>query len=173
MAQKRTWQRLLSALALALVCTATQATPLATAPQWKDLRAEQQQVLAPLARDFDSLNTTQRIKWAGISDRFAAMTPDEQRRVQARMRAWAKLSPEERNKARSQYKRLRKLPADQRPELGKRWEEYKSLPAREKTKLRAPDPSPVERDRFQPLPREWVLPPYLRPQRAAQPRKAD
>ena len=63
--------------------------------------------------------------------------------------------------------------ADQRPELGKRWEEYKSLPAREKTKLRAPDPSPVERDRFQPLPREWVLPPYLRPQRAAQPRKAD
>jgi hypothetical protein len=173
MAQTRTWHRLLSALALALACSTGWAGPLPSAPQWKDLSPAQQKVLDPLAHDFDTMGVTPRIKWAGIANRFATMTPDEQRRVQARMRAWTRLSPEQRSKARSQYRRLRKLPGDQRPQLGKRWEEYKSLPATEKSRLRAPDPAPVERDRYQAIPREWLAPPYLRPQRGAQPRKAD
>lgn len=172
MAQARTWQRFLTAAALALACSLpVWASPLPSAPSWKELSPAQQKVLSPLEHDFDKMGPTRRIKWAGIADRFALMTPDEQARVQARMRAWAKLSPEERNKARTQYKRLRKIPGDQRPQLGKRWEEYKSLPAKEKSRLRTPSQPPIERDRYQNVPREWLIPPYLRPLRSALPRK--
>ena len=65
-------------------------------PGWSQLTAPQKAVLAPLARDWDGLDNIQRRKWLGIVERYPGMKPEEQQRMQERMREWAALTPEQR-----------------------------------------------------------------------------
>ena len=58
-------------------------------PAWKDLSPTQQQALSPLATEWDKLDTTHKSKWLALIKKFVVMKPDEQMRVQERMRAWA------------------------------------------------------------------------------------
>ena len=76
------------------------ATPQKKPPTWGELTQEQQQILAPLAGDWDNLEPARKRNWIGIAKRYPKMKPDEQARAQRRMQAWAKLTPEERQKAR-------------------------------------------------------------------------
>jgi len=75
-------------------------------PAWAELTAEQQQVLANLKADWDSLEPDRRQKWIAIAKRYPRMKPLEQERVQRRMQTWATLSPEQRRQARENYKHL-------------------------------------------------------------------
>jgi len=63
-------------------------------PAWAELTAEQQQILAPLKPDWDTLDPERRQKWIGIAKRYPRMKAQEQERVQRRMQAWARLTPE-------------------------------------------------------------------------------
>ena len=56
--------------------------------------------LAPLAEEWDQLEPLRRQKWLGIIKRYASMKPDEQARVQEKMREWVQLTPAERRQAR-------------------------------------------------------------------------
>jgi hypothetical protein len=103
---------------------AAPAQPPAPKPPWSQLTGAQQAVLAPLKEDWDEIDTTRRKKWLGIADRYPRMKPDEQQRLQARMRDWAKLSPEQRRIAREKYKTLKKMPPDQREQVKTQWREY-------------------------------------------------
>ena len=115
---------------------ASTATKKAPKPAWSELSPAQQQVLAPLASEWDKMDSTRRRKWLGIAQRYPKMTPQQQQRLQQRMTDWVKLSPEERRAARERYQRLKKLPPDKRKQVSKQWEEYQqSL---------APPPPPVE-----------------------------
>lgn len=78
-----------------------------------------------------------RKKWLGIAARYDTMKPDEQQRVQRRMREWAKLAPEERRQAREKYKPLQNIDPEQRAALHSNWEDYKALPDAEKKRLQA------------------------------------
>jgi hypothetical protein len=105
-------------------------------PAWAELTAEQQQVLAPLKADWDSLEPDRRQKWIAIAKRYPRMKQLEQERVQRRMQTWATLSPEQRRQARENYKHLAKAP---RPapnkDLRQAWAEYQALSPYERESL--------------------------------------
>jgi hypothetical protein len=115
------------------VAKAAPAQP-AVKPMWTDLTPAQQQALAPLSGEWDKLNSARKSKWLVIGNKYAAMTPDEQQRVQARMREWVKLTPEQRRMARESYTRAKKLDPNQKSE---HWEKYQQLPEEQKKKLAA------------------------------------
>jgi hypothetical protein len=102
--------------------------------QWKDLSPPQQLALDPLKTEWDHMETVRRQKWLDIANRYSSMKPDEQLRVQERMRAWLKLTPEERRVARENYTLSKKIDKGQK---SAQWEQYQQLPEEEKRKLAA------------------------------------
>jgi hypothetical protein len=98
-------------------------------PLWSELSPKQQAVLAPLAADWDSLDTMRRKKWVSIANRYPRMTQDQQQRLQDRMQAWAKLTPAQRRVARENYQSLRQLPRPQRGEVKQKWQQYQQSAA--------------------------------------------
>ena len=110
-------------------------------PAWAELTAEQQQVLAPLKNDWDTLEVERRQKWLQIAKRYPKMKQLEQERVQRRMQVWANLSPEQRRQARENYKRLVKAPRPEKKSLREQWAEYQALPPHERESLAPPKPT--------------------------------
>lgn len=108
--------------------------PVVADPPWKDLTPAQQQALAPLATEWDKLDILHKSKWLAISRKFVTMKPDEQMRIQERMRAWAALTPDQRRVARESYARTKKLNTDQK---SAQWEQYQQLPEEQKKHLAA------------------------------------
>jgi hypothetical protein len=105
-------------------------------PGWSLLSTQQQAILTPLAADWDKLDNIRRKKWLGIAERYPAMKPEEQRRVQDRMREWATLTPDQRAKARDTYKEFNQLPSEQKQTVKQKWEAYSNLPHEEKQRMR-------------------------------------
>ena len=105
-------------------------------PSWQELTVAQKIILAPLSDDWDAMEFYRRKTWLNMATRFAEMTPQEQRRIQEQMQAWAKLSPEEQIIAREIYQKTANMPAAQKQQLRQQWEEYSNLPEAEKEKLK-------------------------------------
>ena len=101
----------------------------AARPLWTELSPKQQSVLAPLAAEWDNLDTVRRKKWVTIANRYPKMQQDERARLQRRMQAWAALTPAQRSEARENYKTLRQLPRPPRGELRQKWDQQKKVPA--------------------------------------------
>ena len=134
--------RLAGRLAIALLaglfaCASLAAAPPKKNPSWSDLTAEQQQILKPLANDWNALDAPRRAKWLGIATRYPGMSPTEQKRMQTRMTDWVKLTPDQRRNAREQYRKIGKLPPEKREEVTQQWEEYQQLPDHIKKNLAA------------------------------------
>ena len=108
--------------------------PTVVKPLWAELNPAQQQALAPLASEWDTLDAVRKNKWLAIGNKFGSMKPEEQQRMQERMRDWVKLTPEQRRLARENYVRAKKLNPDQK---SAQWEQYQQLPEEEKKKLAA------------------------------------
>lgn len=102
--------------------------------EWSKLSAAQQQALSPLAGDWGRLDTFRKEKWLELANRFASMSPEEQARMQDRMRDWVKLSPEQRRLARESFARAKKMDAQQK---SKQWEQYQQLSEEKKQQLAA------------------------------------
>jgi hypothetical protein len=116
---------------------AVSATKVSTAlshPLWNELTPLQQQALAPLAGEWNKLDSFRKNKWLAIGNKYASMKPEEQQRVQERMRDWVKLTPEQRRVARESYARAKKLNPDQKTE---QWQRYQQLPEEQKKQLAA------------------------------------
>lgn len=64
------------------------------------------------------------------------MNPDEQQRMQDRMREWSKLTPEQRAKIRDTYKDFNQLPPEQKRVVKQKWQAYSNLSDEEKQRLR-------------------------------------
>ena len=109
-------------------------------PDWVQLTSEQQQILAPLASDWNNFDATQRKKWLLTAKRYPKMKPEQQQRLQTQMRDWAKLTPEQRTIARENYKKLAKQPPEKREVVKKKWQEHQEL--KQATPKSAP-PAPV------------------------------
>lgn len=109
----------------------------ANAPEkilWKNLSPAQQQALEPLAGEWDQMDAVRKQKWLGIANRYAKMKPDEQVRVQERMREWVRMTPEERRQVRQNYARAQKLNPTQKSTS---WESYQQLTDEQKKELAA------------------------------------
>ncbi|MFB9241283.1 DUF3106 domain-containing protein [Massilia antarctica] len=108
------------------------AAPLGDKLLWKDLSRPQQLALDPLKGEWDNMETARKQKWVDIANRYSSMKPDEQLRVQERMRDWIKLTPAERRLARENYTLSKKLDKSKK---SVEWEKYQQLPDEEKKKL--------------------------------------
>lgn len=106
--------------------------PLPGKPMWKDLSPPQQVALDPLKGEWDRMETMRKQKWLDIANRYASMKPDEQLRMQERMRDWTRLTPDERRLARENYTLSKKIDKSQK---SAEWEKYQQLPEEEKKKL--------------------------------------
>lgn len=142
----KTLLALIVTLCIAFPAAAAQSQPAAKKaprPQWSELTPAQQEVLAPLRRDWEELDTTRRKKWIAIADRYPTMKPAAQKRLQKRMQEWAQLTPQERQEARERYKRMRKLSRERRKEIKEQWEESQAV-APEATPEPTPGAPPAE-----------------------------
>jgi len=126
----KTFAALIIALCLACPVLAAESTgtrkPTAIKPSWSDLTPVQQTILAPLAKEWDRMDSARRRNWLRIAERYPKMKPAEQQRLQKRMRDWAQLTPAQRQAARENYLRLRKLSAEQRRQIQESWEQYQN-----------------------------------------------
>jgi len=108
------------------------AVPPIIGPSWVELPPRQQQILAPLAADWDQFDAGRRKKWLEIADRYPKMGAEEQARLQAQMDAWSKLTPEQRHAARTKYRNVLKASPEQKEALKHMWNQYQALPEDQK-----------------------------------------
>ena len=83
-------------------------------PRWGELSGPQRSALAPLEREWPSIDRERKQKWLQIAGRFPTMAPTEQTRIQARMTEWTRLTPAERGRARMAYQEAKQVPAPDR-----------------------------------------------------------
>jgi len=128
-------------VALSLTASGPTAAQNTTAPSsggaksdWSALTAEQRQALAPLATDWDSLDSSHKKKWLEIGNKFPAMQPEERSRIQRRMHEWSKLTPQQKYIARKNYRRAKKIGSRQKHA---HWQEYQQLSDEQKKRLAA------------------------------------
>lgn len=98
----------------------------------KKAGALDRQALLPLADEWDDMDALQKKKWLAISGKFAGLNPEQQARLQVRMREWSKLTPDERHVARESYSRAKGLGKEQKTA---EWERYQLLTEEQKKKL--------------------------------------
>ena len=84
------------------------------AQPWSELTPVQRQALAPLEAEWNNIDPVRQRKWLSIGNRFSAMNPEEQQRLQDRMRDWARLTPDQRRLARENFYRTKKLDSTQK-----------------------------------------------------------
>ena len=101
---------------------------------WNSLHPTQRTALAPLEKDWATIDASHRSKWLEIAARFPTMAPAEQQRVQGRMTEWARLSPAERGRARLSFQEAKQLSPQERQA---RWEAYQALPDTQRKALAA------------------------------------
>jgi hypothetical protein len=92
---------------------------------WGALSSSQKQILAPLQKDWPSLDAQRRQKWLEVASRYGNLPAEEQDRIRERMVEWARMTPAQRAGARLVFQEARQLPADERKA---RWEAYRALP---------------------------------------------
>jgi hypothetical protein len=105
-------------------------------PGWSLLSTQQKIILAPLAKDWDSMENIRRKKWLGIAERYPKLSKEEQTRVQQRMQEWAALTPAQRNKARDSYKEFNQLTPEKKQAFKQKWEAYSNLSEEEKKQVK-------------------------------------
>lgn len=99
---------------------------------WKELTAAQRQALAPLEKDWASIDQQRRRKWLEIAARFQSLPTDEQARMQERMSSWATLSPVERSQTRMLFQQAQQIAPQSRQE---KWEAYQALAPEQRQEL--------------------------------------
>lgn len=101
-------------------------------PAWSNLTAQQRGVLAPLERDWASIEAPRKAKWLEVASRFPSMPEGERQRVQERMAEWARMTPAERGRARLTFQEAKQLSPAERQQ---RWEAYQALPDERRREL--------------------------------------
>jgi hypothetical protein len=127
-------------LGLCLAFSAFAATAEKKQPDWSQLAPEEQQILAPLASDWNNFDDHRRKKWLLTAKRYPKMKPNAQLRLQTRMKDWAKLTPEQHSIARENYKKLAKQPPEKREAVKQKWQEHQQ---RVQTPATNAQPSPA------------------------------
>lgn len=99
---------------------------------WASLSVAQKTALAPLQRDWPTIESSSRDKWLEVASRFPTMPAAERQRVQDRMAEWARLTPTQRTQARLQFQEARQVsPLDRQA----KWEAYQALPEEQRREL--------------------------------------
>jgi hypothetical protein len=103
-------------------------------PSWSALTPQQRAALAPLQKEWPSIEARPRSKWLELARRMTAMSAPERERIQARMAEWARLTPSQRLQARLNFLDAQQLSPSERQA---RWEAYQALPSEQREALEA------------------------------------
>jgi hypothetical protein len=114
--------------------TPASARPDAGGPRWTELSAPHRKVLAPLAADWNGMDSRSKERWIDVAGRFPKMPPDEQQRANQRMGEWAHMSVAQRQQARMNFQETRDVSKEEREA---RWKAYQALPDEKKRELAA------------------------------------
>ncbi len=99
---------------------------------WVSLSPTQQQILAPLAKQWGKLDAFSQEKWLRVADRYPSLPPDAQQRVLDRMNKWAALPDSERGQARVRFQQAQQMSPEERQQ---RWQAYQALSPQEREEL--------------------------------------
>ncbi|TDR80568.1 DUF3106 domain-containing protein [Paludibacterium purpuratum] len=105
---------LLAAVMLSIAVTAT-AQP--AGPNWGELNAHQQAILAPVSAEWNRFAPEHKQKLLALATAYDCLSPLQQRRVDARLKAWADLSEEQQALARLHWQALQAMNPAQRAEV--------------------------------------------------------
>ncbi len=103
-----------------------------TGPTWASLNTQQRSILAPLERDWGSIDAPRKAKWIEVASRFPTMPATDQQRVRERMAEWARMTPAERGSARLSFQESKQMSPEQKQA---RWEAYQALPDEQRKAL--------------------------------------
>jgi hypothetical protein len=112
--------------------TPASATSEADGPRWSELSAPHRKVLAPLAADWNGMDSRSKERWMDVAGRFPKMPPDEQQRANERMGQWAHMTVAQRQQARMNFQETRSVSKEEREA---RWKAYQALPEERKREL--------------------------------------
>ena len=118
------FRRLTAALLCLALCGIAAAAQPASAAAWASLTATQKQALAPLEREWGSIDSQRQSKWLVLAAGFSSMPAADRARLHARMAEWARMTPAERSRARLQFQDARQVPANERQA---KWQAYQAL----------------------------------------------
>jgi len=109
------------------------ASPLA----WGSLSPAQQEVLAPLKKNWEQLPPDAQQRMQRGASRWTQMTPEQRGNTQQRFQKWNALTPEQRGQIRERYQRFSTLPPQQQRRLRQTYQRFSALPPEQRKKLRA------------------------------------
>ena len=101
-------------------------------PTWNELSPVQREALAPLAKDWGSLDADRKRKWLEVASRYPNLSPEGKQKLHERMAAFARLTPEQKNVARENFRRAYEVPAEQRQATVQK---FQDLPPEKKREL--------------------------------------
>lgn len=108
--------------------------------RWNALTVRQRSALKPLEREWQGVDSVRKRKWLDIADRFGAMAPADQARMQERMAEWVQMTPEQRGKVRLQFQEAQRVaPQDRQAQ----WAAYQALPPEQRQQLAARAAAPA------------------------------
>jgi hypothetical protein len=84
------------------------------ATRWGNIGAARQQVLAPLAPEWDHYTPKTRHHFMALADKYPTLKPDARERIDARLKHWGSMTKEQRILARANYKKVQQLPPEKR-----------------------------------------------------------
>src|SRR6266436_4232595 len=123
------------ALWLCISFSVLAATPPKKPPTWGELTQEQQQILAPLAVNWDNLEPARKRKWIGIAKRYPKME---------------KLPPDKKQGLKQQWEEYNRLPEQERRKLGST-PRKPAAPARPAKSPAEPAPPGLSEERVSPV----------------------
>lgn len=138
------WRRAV-AVAVLLIAGLAQADD---GPRWAELDAEQQEVLARFADDWERIAPERRKRLVQFAARWSEMTPEEQERARERLDNWRALSDDRRGRIRDKLQTFQELPPEEQQRIRRQFREFQSLnrERREALRERWQTMTPEERD---------------------------
>ena len=112
-------------------------------PAWSELTNPQREALAPLAREWASLDADRKRKWLEVAAKYPNLSPGGKQKMHERMSEFARLTPEQKNTARENFRKAYAVPAEERQAKVQKFQELpedkkKELADRAATKAETP-----------------------------------
>ncbi|MBV8046654.1 MAG: DUF3106 domain-containing protein [Paludibacterium sp.] len=101
-------------LVLSLCVAAALAAAQPASPDWGELSAHQQRVLAPVSGEWNRFAPAHKARLLAMVPLYDQLAPAAQQRFTVRLKTWAELTGEQQDLARQHWQRLQALPAAQR-----------------------------------------------------------
>ncbi|MGV3468277.1 MULTISPECIES: DUF3106 domain-containing protein [unclassified Limnobacter] len=116
---------------------ALQSTDALADTDWSELSPKQQELLAPLKGDWNSMTDAQQERWLKVGRKYENEPEDRQAIMRERVSTWSELSPREKAAARENYKALKEK---RQGERNSSWNSYQSLDPKKRDEFKGKKP---------------------------------